>query len=718
MALTTPKTLSERLSQLDEIYKEGELADKDLFAEQRSNLLLVMGEHYVSKAQMGMNNIRARADIAPDIKIRLTKNHVQKISKLYVNTIVNEAPGTMFEAANPKELKDKKSAQLREKLWKHAKRTQKFKKKVRAWAEDYVNIGEVAVKVFFDPTKGKLISNEPVLDEEGNDTGKTTPVFSGEFVFERIFGFNLIRHYQSRDWENNPVICIRKMTPVKDLKALAGGDEVKMAAITEDANEEFTVFDAQTGKYSKSKGMAMLREYYFRPCMEYPKGYFIYAVKGAILAEGELPLGKFPIAFAPFEEVQTSPRGRSPIKHMRPFQVEINRKASKMAEHQMSIGDDKIILMNGSKLEQGGVQAGVRVFKATGQEPKVMAGRDGSQYMSGMLQDIEELYSVMGVAEAAQEKQDGVVDPYALIFRSASQKKLFRANVERFEMFLQDVTDIYITLAPHYYPEEMLQKILGADDITNVEMLYDQEDLCYQIEMEAVSDDISSQMGKQLVLSQALQYAAQHMNREDIGKLVSSMPFVDAKDVFSDFTMDSDLADNVVLALDRGKPPMVHDYDNHEYMIKRLTSRVRLPDFETLPLPVQQNYMQAISMHEQGQSIVVARQMALKNAFIPTGGAMIACDMYVKDEFSKNPEATKRVRIPYQALDWLVNALDQQGHSLSSLEAMNPQAANEVAGKAQAAVAQGGPPAPAGPGSPQPVQPIGGQGMPVTPGRA
>lgn len=711
MATTAPKTLSEKLTQLDEIYTEGELVSKDLFAEMRSNLLLVMGEHYVSKAQMGMNNIRARTDLTPDVKIRLTKNHVQKISKLYVNTIVSEAPGTMFAPANPKELADKKSAQLREKLWKHAKRVQRMKKKVRAWAEDYVNIGEVAVKVFFDPTKGKYLGDENVVDENGQPTGETRPKFSGEFVFERIFGFNLITHYQAKDWENNPVVCIRKMTPIKDLKKLAGGDQVKMAAITEDANQEFTVFDAQTGKYSKSKGMAMLREYYFRPCMEYPKGYFIYAVKGAILAEGELPLGKFPIAFAPFEEIQTSPRGRSPIKHMRPFQVEINRKASKIAEHQMSVGDDKIILMNGSKLEQGGVQAGVRVFKATGQEPKVMAGRDGSQFMQGMLSDIEELYNVMGVSEQSMEKQNGTIDPYAVIFKSASQKKLFSANIERFEQFLQDVTDIYITLAPHYYPEEQLQKILGADDITNVEMLYDQEDLCYQIEMEAMSEDVESQMGKQLVLSQALQYASGQMGREDIGKLVASMPFVDAKDIFSDFTMDSDLADNVVLALDRGKPPMVHDYDNHDYMIKRLTSRVRQPDFETLSPQVQQNYMQAIQLHEQGQAITVAKQMQLKNDFIPTDGAMIACDMYVKDEFSKNPNATKRVRVPYQALDWLIKALESQGTGLSQLEAMNPQAANEVAGRAQALSSQGA-------GTSAPSQPIAEPNGPVTPGQA
>lgn len=718
MAIAAEKSEDQKLAKLQELFTEAEAQDKELFAEQRSNILLNAGEHYTNRVQMGMNNIRIRQDIAPETKIRLTKNHIQKICKLYVNTLISDSPSTRYMPANPKELKDKKSAELREKLWKYAKKKHKFSAKVRSYAKDFIIVGEVGVKIFFDPNKGELVSQEAEIGADGQETGKTISKFSGEFVFEKLYGFNTLRHPQAKTFEESPVIIVRKMVPLRDLKKLAKGDEKKIQAITEDANEEFVIFDAQKGKYSKSKGHGMLREYYFRPCPEYPKGWYVYSVKGAVLDEGELPLGVWNIAFGGCEEIQTSPRWKSPIKHMRPYQMEINRKASKMAEHQVTLGDDKLILLNGSKMESGMALPGIRGVKVSGMEPKILPGRDGSQFLSGMQQDIAELYDVMGMSEQTLEKKDGVVDPYTLVFKSAEKRKLFQENIANFQAFLTDITEIFGKLAPHYYDDEKLAAIVGPDDAGNLDELRNPEELCYQVEMEESSEDIDSQMGQQLILSQALQYSSAQLSREDIGKIISRMPFANAKDVLSDFTMDADLADNVVLALDRGKPPMVHDYDNHPYMIKRLTNRVRQPDFETLPRAVQMNYRMAIQLHEQGQAITIAKQMQLKNEFIPTDGAMVVCELYVKDP--KNPLNSKRVRLPYASLDWLIKALEFQGHGLDQLEQMNAQAGNEVAGKALEISRQSPAGAPSlGPAhDSQPDAPHVGGNLPEMPGQA
>src|SRR4051812_34351272 len=138
------------VSDLNELYRESETCDKEHFAEQRSNILLIAGEHYTKKANV-WNNIRSRSDIPENQKIRLTKNHIQKIVKVYVNSIVTAAPNVIIQPNNDKEIRDKKSAQMRQSVWSHAKKRYRLKEKIREWAKDYTGVGEVATKIFWDP---------------------------------------------------------------------------------------------------------------------------------------------------------------------------------------------------------------------------------------------------------------------------------------------------------------------------------------------------------------------------------------------------------------------------------------------------------------------------------------------------------------------------------------------------------------------------------------
>ena len=49
---------------------------------------------------------RYNPDIAQEAKLRLTRNHIQRLSKIYVNAITSLAPGVTMEPSNPKELQD------------------------------------------------------------------------------------------------------------------------------------------------------------------------------------------------------------------------------------------------------------------------------------------------------------------------------------------------------------------------------------------------------------------------------------------------------------------------------------------------------------------------------------------------------------------------------------------------------------------------------------
>jgi hypothetical protein len=112
-------------------------------------------------------------------------------------------------------------------------------------------------------------------------------------------------------------------------------------------------------------------------------------------------------------------------------------------------------------------------------------------------------------------------------------------------------------------------------------------------------------------------------------------------------------------------------------MVKRLVARMRMADFQFLAPPIQQNYVRKIQAHEQMETDEQQKILAANSEYIPTGGYMVVCDIYVGDP--ANPDKTRRARIPYEAIAWLVKRLEAQGQSLDDLESMNQGAVSQMA---------------------------------------
>ena len=676
-----------RIDELNKLYSEADLVDQDLFSEQRSNCLLVSGDHFNKRGSKFWQRLRDQKDVSSETKIRLTKNHVQKITKSYVANILNHAPSTAIMPNNEDELQDQKSAELHQAVWQYIRKKHSLRKKTRQWLEDLVTIGECAVKVFWDPNRGELIGYEsevdefgqPVLDELGQPKASDRPVFSGDLVYERVFGFNLLRAPSAKAMEDSPYLIVRKMVKRDELKRQVEGmpsPDEKKRWLEDSKDETFVVFDAQKGAYQSTKDEVMVREYYFRPGPEYPNGYYYLAVSGGILFEGELPFGKFPIPYVPMDEIPTSPRGRSIIKQLRPYQAEINRAASMVAETQISIGSDKILIQSGTKIGSGGTLPGVRALTYTGMKPDILPGRSGDHLVEYIANQIQEMYSVAMLEEDRVER-DGQLDAYALLFRSMRQKKRFSTYAEKFEDFLIGVTEISLELYRRYAPDNQIIPAIGRNESVNLIEFKNQNALCYQIKIENQGDDIETKLGKQIVLNQAIQYVGNKLEKEDIGKLIRAMPYGNFDESFSDLTIDYDSATNVILAMDRGDLPDVNKYDNHEYMIKRLVARSRMADFKMLSPQIQQAYAARIAEHSQSIQDNLLELKAAQSELIPTGGYMVTLDMYVPDP--ADPTKSRRARLPYEAVKDLIDRLERQGNSLQQLEAMNQANVADIA---------------------------------------
>jgi hypothetical protein len=700
-------------SELQQLYLEADEADKKVFAEMRSNILLISGDHYTRKNSRFISRIRDSKHLSDEQKIRLTKNHIQKIHKVYCDTVITAAPGVSVGPSNTKELQDQKAAELHQAVWSYGKQEHSLDEKISDWIEDFFGLGEVATKLYFDPTAGKFKGYEQEVDMEGNPLfidaqGQVTTAqvnevgqphemkpsknaqFTGDVVFERLYAFNLLRASFAKSMDESPFLIIRKMTDIAELTAKLDPQdenyEKKKKAITETSNETFLVFDPQQGDYKSGQNQCMVKEFYFRPCVNYPNGYFYILVgdkEGQVFWEGELPFGIFPIITEVCEKAPTHPRGISPIRTMRPYQIEINRAASKLAEHQVTLGDDKLIYMEGAKMTQGALLPGVRGIAVSGAPPTILPGRDGSQYLKYMESQIAELYSVMMMTEMMQDNS-GQLEPFVLLYRAASQKKRFSRYIRRIERFQRRVCETYLELQRRYLPDDALIPMVGRREMVNIAEFRNAEKLCYQIKVEAQSEDVETKLGKQLVLNHALQYVGQKLEKEDIGKIMRAMPYANFEESFGDFVLDSDSAQNMILALDRGEIPVIDMNDSKPYMVKRLTARMRQADFRFLAPNIQANYERT---KQQYQALIVKERQELQAAeadLIPTGGALIGVDYWITD---KATGKTRRAKFPYEAIHWLEKRLEQQG---SSLEQLNGLQSGTLAEMAQMALSQSG----------------------------
>jgi hypothetical protein len=684
----TPKS-PHTIEELNRLYSEGETCDKELFSEQRSNILLSSGDHYTKKHAGWWNRIREAKSLSQEQKLRIVKNHTHKIVRTYINNIVSMAPGVVPTPVDKRDLQHIKSAELNKAVWDYAKQKHQLKMRIHGWAKDFIEIGEVFTKVYFDPNAGRFIGYEQEVDDEGNpvfetdenhqqiidpQTGQPKPVasdraaFSGDLCFKTILPANVIRAPEAKTIEESRFLAIRDMVPIPDLKKLVGDDEDKLKLITESQDETFFVFDNAKSSYSTTKNQVMVREFYFRPCVEYPQGWFAITTQNGILFEGSLPFGIYPLVYGGFDEVATTPRHRSIIKQLRPIQSEINRAASKMAETQITLGDDKVILQNGSKVTTGPHLPGIRTMFVTGQAPTTLPGRTGDQYLPYLESQVSELYAVANLAEDSELKPG--TDPWANLFGSIRDKKKFSMYAEKFELFLVRVCETYLQLAKEYFDENMLIPAVGRSEYINIAEFKNQDALCVRVKVEPQTDDLNTIMGRTLQFNHILQYCSNQLDKDDIGKMIRMMPFANTDESFDDFTIDFDTATNIILALDRGEQVAPQQSDNAQYILKRLAARQKKPDFRMLAPQIQQAYAMLVKSYEGIIAQQAAELKAAQAQFIPSGGAMLKVDYYLKDP--TNSARSVRATLPAESVDWLIKQLATQGSAQEQLMSQPP----------------------------------------------
>lgn len=702
------------ITKLNQLYNESEEVDKSVFSKMRSNVLLSAGEHYTKNVNKHFSRLRETNKLAPTTKLRLTKNLTYRIVKTYTNSIVSKAPGVRPVPKNEMEMQDQKSAELNHAVWNHLKEKHKLKGKIRKWCEQFVSVGEFCLKVFWDPDKGEHIgyeqaidpmTGEPLMavkvndmtgepemeivgqDEFGNPIAqpimepvpdKERPIMSGDICYEIVPAYNLLRSPECKDMELSEQFTIRKLVDVKKLEQKYADQPDKLKFITKSREDEFVVFDSDRASYRKSKDQTMLRETYFKPSKECPKGYFYHFTEHGILEQGEIPFGDeiYPILWVGFDEYISSPRAKSIVSVVRPYQAEHNRAGSQEATHQVTLGDDKILYQKGSKLSQGALLPGVRGVAYNGAPPTILPGRTGAQFGDYSERTKAEMFQAALIDEVNSEKITQM-EPHTLLYRSLSQKSVYVPYIEKWEEFICDVAELSLEICRHYLPDEALVAAVGKNEQINIPEFRATTRLCYRMVIEPVSDDAETLLGKQINFQNIIQYLGSNLDPKTVGKIINNLPYVNAEDSFSDLTIEEDNVRNDMLAMERGEQPMISPNDDNAFYIKKLTHRMKKADFGFLPPQVQQMYQQYLQAHQMEEARKLVEMKKAQSEFIPADGAQVAVDMYVEQE---DPDkAPKRWRAPQKALVWLKERLDAQGDTMERLEEMEKSSLAEIA---------------------------------------
>ena len=680
--------------ELSQLFKDGFEIDTKAFSEFRTNSLLYNGSHYGKKSEVfdrEFKNVKGKGNI------KVVENHVDRIITKLAGSVVALGGDMSVRPKNLDEYSDQKKAELHKAVLEDWKEQSKFRENLRDFVTEWLIFGEMFAKVSWNDLIGRRLPDKVYTSVEydlskeddleiAKDGVKIKRVirFEGDVEFEPIYPYDVIRDAKAESFEKSEWVAIKKLVDPETLKQHFKGDDKKKEFINSCANQSYDTFRTD-GEYANLKDKVLVREMYFRPSHRYPNGYYYIMAGGGekpgILFSGELPGGIFPIISIGFRKVSNSPRHYSIIRSLRPSQVQINLMKSKAIEHILKGGSDKVYVAKGSNVTKLNNQHDNIVHEYVGTPPTVIPGRVGNQFFEPISAEISKMYTIADV-EDNFAREDKPVDPHTALFLSAKQKARHSEYAGKLERFMKEVFTKVLKIKKDYMSEEAFVLAAGADTQVNISQFKSSDDIGYEIVLEGVSEDAESKVGRSLNIQTILQYG-QNFDPSQLGALIRNMPYMNDEAIAESFTQDFENARNDICRLDRGDQSVleVRPYENHDYMIQAITTRMKKPDFQFLSDEVKTLYQEKVTIHEQVKVEQLQQAQAIEADFIPTGGALLAIDGMHETigTTTRGEPKTRRVRLPQEAISWLQERLGAQGTQLDIIEEQqNPQVQADI----------------------------------------
>jgi hypothetical protein len=392
------------------------------------------------------------------------------------------------------------------------------------------------------------------------------------------------------------------------------------------------------------ENMVVVKEYYERPSMQFPKGRLIVVANGVTLYAADSPcegpdLGDWhPYSECRWELVPGRFWGKGPLDDSVEIQKQINSidAVIVLVRKTMAIPQKLIPLGSGVQKGEWTGRPGQEIFfrpDASGVGPSVLppVGVD-EQVFQERAQRLEDLKQVSGAIDILKgDRPPGVNAASALnLLYEVGTGKLFPI-LDRWKVFVEGDQKKQLRLIAKNYKEPRPQFIamlrmknteLSPESI-NQFIGQDLYDNC-NVVVEAGSNVPKLQAAKQAALEQAAQTGVlaleQPGNRMEFQRQMGITGF--DNDVGPDTKRaewENDLLENVLASPDN--KPIVLVMDNHDIHMDVLARRMKEPSFVALPQEVQQAFMMHWQEHDQfKQQMMQAQQMQAAAMGMPLGG--------------------------------------------------------------------------------------------------
>lgn len=387
---------------------------------------------------------------------------------------------------------------------------------------------------------------------------------------------------------------------------------------------------------------AVIKEYYERPSMSYPKGRLVIIANETVVYSGDSPYEGLeqgdwhPYSECRWEIVPGRFWGKSPLDAISELQKRINSIDSIITLTRKTMAIPQKLIPVGSGITPGSTTgrpgqehfyrpdsgAKPEIIPPVGLDPSVMAER------AQCVTDMQELSGAIDILKGQNPPGVGAASALNLLYEVGTGK--LYPTLDRWKAFVEEDQKKQIRLIGQKYkePRPDFIRMLKSRNTDLVESdinqfigsdLYDN----YNVVVEAGSNIPKLQAAKQSMLMELAQMGM--LNLQNPENRVQFQQDMGIQGYDSDIEPDrkranweNDLIDNMIQS--PALTPVVLVVDNHQLHLEVHQNRMKSPTFMSLPFEIQKAYMAHIQQHQQMEAQAQQAQMLQQQAMAPPGG--------------------------------------------------------------------------------------------------
>lgn len=372
---------------------------------------------------------------------------------------------------------------------------------------------------------------------------------------------------------------------------------------------------------NKVQNTAIEIVYYEKRSTEHPNGRMVVCANGIILEDKDMPVGEYDIV--KFDDIIIGGRYQSEatITHLRPLQDRrntINDKTNDWIKYMLA---GKYLVAKGSGLGQeslnneGGGEVVTFNPVPNAPPPSVMPIPQIPQYVYKEIEVIDSTFDfISGINEVSRgELPSSSIPASGMAFLQEQDETRLSTITSRNEEGYARLGSLILRYVGKYYQVPRIIKIAG-------------EGLGYTVK-EFVGSDLNDNFDVTVIPGSTVPFS-KALKRQDImnayqsgilgdpadpklrAKVLKMMEFGDVAEMWQDQAIDQNNIKKAIEILEDGGSPPYHELDNHMLYIDDLNRYRKGEKFQTLPPPIQQNILQFLETHIQGE-------IRLRNPQIP-----------------------------------------------------------------------------------------------------